>query len=76
MARIASLCPQKKSYAMNRMIIALGRAIATQSIPLKDRASRWAAAWGLLAGIETQGVRLRRSSLPPNVPYERRKSAR
>jgi hypothetical protein len=76
MGRNTTLCPRKKSYAMHRMIIALGRAIDTQSIPRKDRAARWAAAWGLMAGIESKGVRLRHSSLPTNVRNERRKAHR
>ncbi len=66
----------KKSYAMQRMIAALGRAIDADSTIEKDRASRWSAAWGMLAGIRAKGVRLRRPHLPGEHMRERRKAAR
>jgi hypothetical protein len=54
---------ERKSYAMLRMIAAIGRAIASDQPAEKDRAARWAAAWGALSGIRSPGVRLRRSAL-------------
>ena len=66
----------RKSYAMQRMVVALGRAIASTSVLERDRASRWSAAWGMLAGIRGKGVRLRRTGLQEEVPRERRTSAR
>lgn len=54
---------EKKSYAMLRMVQAIGRAIASPSSADKAKAARWAAAWGVLSGIRTPGVRLRRSVL-------------
>jgi hypothetical protein len=66
----------KKLYAMYRMIQALGRAIKSSSSAEKDRASRWSAAWGMLAGIKNEGVRLRRSEIIKGYPYERRATPR
>jgi hypothetical protein len=49
----------RKSYAMRRMTLALERAIKRPTRKEKERAARWAAAWGLLCGIRTEGVRLK-----------------
>ena len=54
---------EKKSYAMLRMVEAIGRAINSPSPAEKDRAARWAAAWGVISGIRSKGIRLRRSVL-------------
>lgn len=62
---------EKKAYAMLRMVEAIGRAIHAQSPIEKDRAARWAAAWGALGGIRSPGVRLRR-----NVLVDQRRSRR
>lgn len=62
---------EKKTYAMLRMVAAIGRAIQTDSTVEKDKAARWAAAWGALGGIRSPGVRLRR-----NVLIDRRRSSR
>ncbi len=51
----------RKSYAMRRMAKAIERAIAARSGKEKERAARWAAAWGLLCGIRTEGMVLRRT---------------
>lgn len=56
----------KKIYAMQRMSMALRRAAAARPFgPETDRALRWAAAWGMSAGIRTPNtrVRLRRDTL-------------
>lgn len=56
----------KKMYAMQRMAAALRRAAAARPFgPATDRALRWAAAWGMAAGIRVQGshLRLRRDTL-------------
>jgi hypothetical protein len=56
----------KKMYAMQRMATALRRAAAARPFgPATDRALRWAAAWGMAAGIRVQGshLRLRRDTL-------------
>ncbi|MES3024884.1 MAG: hypothetical protein V4857_25210 [Pseudomonadota bacterium] len=66
----------RKLYAMRRMFAALGRAIATTSAAEKERASRWSAAWGMLAGIRGKGVRLRRSKMFAEYPRDRRTVAR
>lgn len=63
MAKIVSL---KKLYAMQRMSAALNRASAARPFgPETDRALRWAAAWGMSAGIRSPHtrVRLRRDTL-------------
>jgi hypothetical protein len=52
---------QRKSYGMRRMGEAIGRAIQAGSGEEQTRAIRWAGAWGLLCGIRSPGVRLRRS---------------
>ena len=49
----------RKSYAMQRMTLAIERAIERDSSKEKERAARWAAAWGLLCGIRSEGVNLR-----------------
>jgi hypothetical protein len=49
----------KKSYAMRRMTLALERAIKRPTSKEKERAARWAAVWGLLCGIRTEGVNLK-----------------
>jgi len=54
---------ERKAYAMLRMAEAIGRAIASNLPAEKDRAARWAAAWGVISGIRSPGVRLRRSVL-------------
>jgi hypothetical protein len=53
----------KKNYAMLRMGRALERAITTNLITEKDHGARWAAAWGLVAGIPNKAVRLGRHEL-------------
>ena len=53
----------RKSYAMSRMARAIERAIEATTIRDKDRAARWAAAWGLLCGVHTKRVKLRRNDL-------------
>ena len=63
MAKIVSM---KKLYAMQRMSAALNRASAARPFgPETDQALRWAAAWGMAAGIRTPHtrVRLRRDTL-------------
>ncbi len=54
---------ERKRYAMLRMAQAIGRAIAAETDAAKEKAARWAAAWGLVGGIYTPGVRLRRDVL-------------
>ena len=54
---------ERKNYAMLRMIAAISRAIDSDVPAEKDRAARWAAAWGALSGIRSPGVRLRRNVL-------------
>jgi hypothetical protein len=49
----------KKSYAMRRMTLAIERAIKRPTSKEKERAARWAAVWGLLCGIRTEGVNLK-----------------
>jgi hypothetical protein len=50
----------KKLYAMQRMSIALKRAAAARPFgAATDQALRWAAAWGMYAGIRTPHTRLR-----------------
>jgi hypothetical protein len=62
---------KKKAYAMGRMATAIGRAMDADSGPDKDRAARWAAAWGAVGGIFVPGVRLRQ-----NVLVDRRRTPR
>lgn len=54
---------ERKTYAMLRMAVAIGRAMGASAPADKDRAARWAAAWGVAGGIRSPGVRLRRSVL-------------
>jgi hypothetical protein len=54
---------QRKSYGMRRMGKAIGRAMQAASSEEQARAIRWAAAWGLLCGIRSPGVRLRTAEL-------------
>jgi hypothetical protein len=54
---------QRKSFGMRRMGRAIGRAIQAGSSEEQARAIRWAAAWGLLCGIRSPGVRLRDAEL-------------
>jgi hypothetical protein len=54
---------ERKTYAMLRMVEAIGRAIHSERPADKDKAARWAAAWGVISGIRTPGIRLRRSVL-------------
>jgi hypothetical protein len=54
---------QRKSYAMQRMAEAIGRAIRSESPQEQERARRWAAAWGVVSGIRSSGIRLRRDVL-------------
>jgi hypothetical protein len=54
---------ERKNYAMLRMVGAINRAIVSPAPAEKDRAARWAAAWGLVSGIYSRGIRLRRDVL-------------
>jgi hypothetical protein len=54
---------QRKSYGMRRMGKAIGRAMLAPTSEEQARGIRWAAAWGLLCGIRSPGVRLRRPDL-------------
>lgn len=54
---------ERKSYGMLRMNRAISRAIHAECPLEKDRAIRWVAAWGLIAGIRSDKVRLRRPEL-------------
>ncbi len=58
---------ERKAYGMQRMVAAIERAIAAEQPEVKDRAARWATAWGAVGGIHPRGLRLRRSLLarPP-----------
>lgn len=62
---------QRKLYAMMRMGKALDRAVGEQSTPAKERAAKWAAAWGLLVGIQTREVQLK----PARDVIDQRRSA-
>ena len=62
---------EMKAYAMLRMAAAISRAIESDTPAEKTRAARWAAAWGVMGGIRSPGVRLRRSVL-----VDRRRSSR
>lgn len=48
------------------MALAIERAIEARSGKEKERAARWAAAWGLLCGIKTNRVHLRASEIKPH----------
>ncbi len=54
---------ERKAYAMLRMAEAIERAIVSERPDEKNRAARWAAAWGAIGGIRSPGVRLRRDVL-------------
>lgn len=54
---------ERKAYGLARMAAAIGRAIDSDSPEEKDRAARWAAAWGVISGIRSPGIRLRRDVL-------------
>jgi hypothetical protein len=62
----------RKAYSMERMIAAIQRAILADTEAQKEKAARWAAAWGLLSGIRSPGIRLRRSVLADGSRPERR----
>ena len=62
---------ETKAYAMRRMAAAISRAIDSDTSAEKTRAARWAAAWGVVGGIRSRGVRLRRSVL-----VDRKRSSR
>jgi hypothetical protein len=53
----------KKSYAMQRMACAIDRAVRVDGAKEKERAARWVAAWGMLCGIRSESIRLRRSEV-------------
>ncbi len=61
---------------MRRMVEAIGRAIKSKSSAEQDTAARWAAAWGVVSGIRSPGIRLRRSVLSGGHDIERRMRAR
>lgn len=46
------------------MTLAIERAIERPTVKEKERAARWAAAWGLLCGIQTLGVNLKACDIP------------
>jgi len=48
---------------MQRMAAAIERAMSSDSSLEQERARRWAAAWGVVSGIRSSGIRLRRSVL-------------
>lgn len=52
---------QRKLYAMRRMGLAIDRAVAENSSSSKGKAAKWAAAWGVLCGIQSAKVRLKTS---------------
>jgi hypothetical protein len=59
---------ERKAYGMLRMAAAIERAIVAEQDDEKDRAARWATAWGAISGIHSPGMRLRSSILarPPS----------
>ncbi len=65
----------RKSYAMQRMAQAIERAIRANSAIEKERAARWAAVWGVLCGIMTSSVTLRRSDIDMHDKPPRRRSS-
>lgn len=65
----------RKSYAMHRMALAIKRAIEARTGKQKERAARWAAAWGLLCGIRTTRVRLRSSEVKPHPEAPTRRAS-
>lgn len=50
---------ERKSYGMLRMSRAISRAMDGRTDADKNRAIRWASAWGLIGGIRSDSVRLR-----------------
>ncbi|WP_143167604.1 hypothetical protein [Massilia sp. CF038] len=54
---------ERKAYAMQRMAEAISRAIDADLPAEQDKAARWAAAWGMIGGIRSPGVRLKHSLL-------------
>ncbi len=66
---------ERKAYAMLRMVQALARAIDADSSLEKDQAARWVAAWGVISGIRSPGIRLRRSTLFDHPPHRRKPSS-
>ena len=54
---------ERKAYGRLRMSAAIERAIACDVPEEKQRAARWAAAWGVLGGIHSPGIRLRNTIL-------------
>ena len=61
---------ERKSYAMQRMSAAIDRAMRS-SVPAEKRlAMRWAAAWGLVAGIRSSSARLRDTRMLRNAGAE------
>jgi hypothetical protein len=64
----------RKSYAMQRMAVAIERAISGATPKEKSRAARWAAAWGLLCDIKTSLPRLKPSDLAPEAPMTGRRA--
>lgn len=66
---------QRKSYAMQRMARALERAVRTATVKDKERAARWAAAWGMLCGIKSSAVRLRRAEVSAEASNSLRRSS-
>ena len=65
----------RKSYAMHRMALAIERAIQGATSKEKERAARWAAAWGLLCGIKTPAARLRRGDVGDDPEERTRRSS-
>ena len=63
----------QKSYAMRRMSMAIERAIAARSAREKERAARWAAAWGRILGIDARPAR--QSAGQPCAPAAQQQSA-
>ncbi len=71
---MAKIVSTRKLYAMQRMSAALTRAAEARPFgPETDRALRWAAAWGMSAGIRPRHtrVRLRRDTLLGVLPERR-----
>jgi hypothetical protein len=65
----------RKSYAMKRMANAIERAIHAESPSEKERSARWAAAWGLLCGINTNTARLRSSEVQEPPQFNNRRAS-
>lgn len=54
-----SILSKRKIYAMRRMGLAIDRAVEERTPAAKERAAKWAAAWGLLVGLHSRKVRLK-----------------